>query len=64
MKIDNMHYNTTSLQNALRSAYLRNPDAYQIIGAVSGLGKKRVKDIADGKVKPSFMEQTTLETLA
>jgi hypothetical protein len=64
MKIHDVHHNTTDLQNALRSAKLRNPDAYQIIGSVSGLGKKRVKDIAEGKVKPSFIESATLEALA
>jgi hypothetical protein len=47
----------------LQLATKRNPDAYKIIGAVSGLGEKRVREIAEG-ADPTFIEERTLEVLA
>ena len=48
---------------SLQLATKRNPDAYKIIGAVSGFGEKRVKEIAEG-AEPTIAEKITLETLA
>lgn len=53
------------LKRSLKAARGRNPDAYLIIGAVSGLGDKRVTQIAEGDGKPiTTMELTTLCVLA
>lgn len=49
---------------SLKTAKKRNPDAWNIIGAVSGLGEKAVKDIATGKREPTMMELSMLGTLA
>lgn len=37
------------LRLALLSAFARNKDAFLIIGAVSGIGEKRVREIANGR---------------
>ena len=47
----------------LKAAKKRNPDAYKIIGVVSGYGEKRIKEIAEGKVA-SISEKIILETLS
>lgn len=47
----------------LLMAKQRKVDAFSIIGAVSGLGEKRVCEIAEGS-EPTFMEERTLEMLA
>jgi len=59
-----MNWNTDELRKKLKAAKKRNSDAYQIIGAVSGLGKRRVRDIAEGKADPTFIESAQLEALA
>ena len=53
----------SELALSLQEARRRKPDAYSIIGAVSGLGEKRVKEIAYG-AEPDIYEKTTLEGLA
>ena len=35
-----------SMAERLKAAKKRNPDAYKIIGVVSGYGEKRIKEIA------------------
>jgi hypothetical protein len=55
---------TDDLRAALKAAHERNPDAYQVIGSATGLGKTKVELIADGKVEPTFMERTQLEVMA
>lgn len=47
---------------ALREAHIRKSDAYHIIGAVSGLGEKRVREIAGG-AEPTFYENSVLRVL-
>ena len=47
----------------LQEARRRKPDAYFIIGAVSGFGEKRVKAIARG-AEPTTAEEITLKALA
>jgi len=48
---------------SLQLAKARNSDAYKIIGAVSGFGEKRVKEIAEG-AEPTTVELYTLRALA
>jgi hypothetical protein len=48
---------------SLQEARRRNPDAYSIIGAVSGYGERRIKEIARG-AEPTIQEKTILESLA
>lgn len=55
---------TDELRSALKAAHDRNPDAYQLIGAATGLGKTKVALIAEGKVEPTFIERTQLEVMA
>jgi hypothetical protein len=55
---------TDDLRAALKAALERNPDAYQVIGAATGLGKMKVELIADGKLKPTFIEKAQLEVMA
>ena len=52
-----------SMAEKLRDAKKRNPDAYKIIGVVSGYGEKRIKEIAEGE-ETSISEKITLETLS
>ncbi len=59
-----MEYETKSLCDSLAAAKERNPDAFKIIGAVSGLGEKKVRDIANGKYQPEVCELSTLCALA
>lgn len=47
---------------ALREAHIRKSDAYHIIGAVSGLGEKRVREIASG-AEPTYFENSVLKVL-
>ena len=49
---------------SLKNAKRRNPLAYQIIGAVSGIGEKRISNIATGKVQPSTSEAMLLTVYA
>lgn len=53
-----------ALRDGLAAAKARNPDAYTIIGAVSGFGEKKVRDIANGKYEPDTCELSTLCALA
>lgn len=52
-----------SMAEKLRDAKKRNPDAYKIIGVVSGFGEKKIKEIAEGK-EPSSTEKIILEGLS
>ena len=52
-----------SMAQKLKEVKKRKPDAFSIIGAVSGLGEKRVKEIADGS-EMSVVEKMVLEGLA
>ncbi len=56
--------NTLELRKALKNAKKRNSDAYDIIGAFSGLGKKKIKDIANGKIEPTDFELTLLSSMS
>lgn len=47
----------------LRRVKGRRPDAYSVIGAVSGLGERRIREIAKG-ASMDFYERTILEGLA
>lgn len=51
------------LRRRLRAAKRRKSDAYSIIGAVSGLGEKRVCKIA-ANAEPTLIEKMTLESLS
>ena len=51
------------ISKMLQAAKKRKPDAYKIIGAVSGLGEKRIKEIAGGS-KPSVIELSILNALS
>ena len=51
------------LAAALSLAKERNPSAFKIIGAVSGFGEERVKEIAEG-AEPTTVELYTLRVLA
>ena len=53
----------SEISEILKAAKKRKPDAYSIIGAVSGLGEKRVKEIAEGS-EASVIEEKTLEMLS
>jgi hypothetical protein len=55
---------TEELRAALKAALLKDPDAYQVIGSRTGLGKMKVELIAEGKVTPTTMERTKLEVMA
>lgn len=48
----------------LRNAHKRNPDAYTLIGAVSGLGESRIRDIAENESDMSRMEFSMLVAYA
>jgi hypothetical protein len=50
---------SVELKRRLQAAHRRKADAYAIIGAVSGLGEKRVKEIA-GNAEPTFTEKNIL----
>jgi hypothetical protein len=52
------------LREKLRAALARNPDAYQMIGAATGLGKTKVTLVAEGKLAPTMLEFAKLEVLA
>ena len=52
-----------SMSEKLKAAKKRNPDAYKIIGVVSGYGEKRIKEIAEGE-EASISEKITLGTLS
>jgi len=52
-----------NLSEELQKVAKRKPGAYSIIGAVSGLGEKRVREIAKGR-EPTFEERKILEVLA
>jgi len=52
-----------SMAERLKAAKKRNPDAYKIIGVVSGYGEKRIKEIAEGE-EASIPEKTILEGLS
>jgi hypothetical protein len=56
-------YELVELRRRLRAAKLRKADAYSIIGAVSGLGEKRVKEIATNAT-PTFAEKSVLLSLS
>lgn len=51
-----------SMAEKLRAAKKRNPDAYKIIGVVSGFGEKKIKEIAEG-TEMSATERVVLEGL-
>lgn len=51
------------ISEKLKAAKKRKPDAYNIIGAVSGFGEKRIKEIAEGK-EASVAELIILEGLS
>ncbi len=53
-----------TLIRALIVAKVRNPDAWEILGAISGLGEKVVSEIAYGKREPSMIELSLLGNLA
>lgn len=52
-----------SMSEKLKSAKKRNPDAYKIIGVVSGFGEKKIKEIAEG-TEMSITEKIILDGLA
>ena len=52
-----------SMAEKLKEVRKRKPDAFSIIGAVSGLGEKRIKEIAEGK-ETSRTEEIILEGLS
>ena len=52
-----------SMSEKLKEAQKRKPDAFSIIGAVSGFGKKRIKEIAEG-AEMSITEKVILEGLS
>ncbi len=52
-----------NISEKLKSTKDRNPGAYGIIGAVSGFGEQRIKEIAEGS-EVSILEKITLENLA
>ncbi|MBA7702802.1 hypothetical protein ES703_111576 [subsurface metagenome] len=52
-----------TMAEKLKDAKKRNPDAYKIIGVVSGFGEKKIKEIAEGK-EPSSTEKIILEGLS
>ena len=56
-------YELVELRRRLQAEKLRQPDAYSIIGAVSGFGEKRVREIAEN-AEPTFAEKTTLLNLS
>lgn len=53
----------SSLSEKLKAAKKRNPDAYAIIGVISGYGEKRIKEIAEGK-EASVSEKIILEGMS
>ncbi len=53
----------TTIAEKLKEVKERKPDAFSIIGAVSGFGERRIKEIAEGST-PSITELVTLEGLA
>ncbi len=53
----------SEMSEKLKSAKDRNPDAYGIIGAVSGFGEQRIKEIAEGS-ETSKAEEIILEGLS
>ena len=53
----------SEISKKLKAVKKRKPDAFSIIGAVSGLGEKRVREIAEGS-EPSLTELKTLELLS
>lgn len=52
-----------SMAQKLKEVQKRKPDAFSILGAVSGLGEKRIKEIAGGS-EISAIEKVILESLA
>lgn len=52
-----------SMAQKLQEVQKRKPDAFKIIGAVSGFGEKRIKEIAGGS-EMSPVEKVILEGLA
>lgn len=52
-----------SISEKLKEAQERKPDAFAIIGAVSGFGEKRIKEIAEGS-EMTISEKIVLEGLA
>ena len=52
-----------TMSEKLKAAKKRNPDAYKIIGVVSGFGEKKIKEIAEGTEMTST-ERVILEGLS
>lgn len=52
-----------TMAQKLKAAQKRKPDAFSIIGAVSGFGKKRIKEIAEGS-EMSITERMVLEGMS
>ena len=52
-----------STAQKLKEVQKRKPDAFKIIGAVSGFGEKRIKEISKGS-EMSAVERVILEGLA
>ena len=52
-----------SMTEKLKAAKKRNPDAYKIIGVVSGFGEKKIREIAEG-TEMSPAERVILEGLS
>jgi len=52
-----------TMSEKLKVAQKRKPDAFSIIGAVSGFGEKRIREIANG-LEMTAVERITLEGLA
>jgi hypothetical protein len=52
------------LRAALLATKKRKADTFYVLGAVSGLGEKAVREIATGKREPSSMEHGILAGLS
>ena len=52
-----------TMSEKLKGVQKRNPDAFEIIGVVSGLGKEKVQEIANGAVM-TIQEKIILEAMA
>lgn len=52
-----------TMSEKLKDLQERKPDAFTILGAVSGLGKERVQEIANGAVM-TIQEKIILEAMA
>lgn len=52
-----------SMAQKLKEVKKKKPNAFSIIGAVSGFGEKRIKEIAEGS-EMSAIERMTLEGLS